>query len=87
MAMTDADKALVREAAREIIQEIGPDIAAKAAWTVIDKHIETCPVRAEVETRELRGRVGMLKLVIAVLLMALFGGAAGSIAIKLIALI
>lgn len=47
MTLTEADKAMVREMAREIVAEIGPDIAEKAAWNVITEHIRNCPIRNE----------------------------------------
>ena len=83
MAMTEADKALVREAAREIVNEAGPAIAKEAAWNVIKEHIQTCPVRQEVAINGLKRRISTLKLIIGVLLLGGAGGSGGALVMKL----
>lgn len=91
MSMTQTERLALREIAREIVVEIGPDIAEKAAWKVIDKHVDTCPVAAKMENSiqivKLESKVTYLKLVILALLCGASGGGVLALAQRVLALI
>jgi hypothetical protein len=69
--MTENERAAIREIAREIVAEIGPDIAEKAAWRVIKEHIDTCPVRTDL-------RVATMKFWLGVLIVGFCSGGGGA---------
>jgi hypothetical protein len=73
----------MREAAREILKEVGPDIARNAAWTVIREHIATCPVKVNMEAKF---KVLMVVFVTALVLGVALGNTASTLIMRLIAL-
>lgn len=69
MNLNANDLPAIREIAREIVAEVGPDIAEKAARHVgeklIEDHIKTCPMKLK-----------FWKLVAAILASGVLGGSA-----------
>ena len=91
MTLTETDKMALREIAREIVKEIGPDIAEKAAWKVIREHQSQCPfpgqAAAKIEVIRLESRITSLKLIIFALLCGASGGGVLALVEKLATMI
>lgn len=75
--MTEAQRLEMREAAREILKEVGPDIAREAAWRVINEHIQSCPVQVRTDAKlKVMTVIGVVSIIL--------GIAAGNAAIAII---